>query len=442
MKFRWHKRAVLFVGGRRITQDNLKAEMFSKRMGRWTDSFEHMTVDGRSSLAVAMMRIFVAIRDRRTFCVTRAKIKSSANLRNGDTFSAWDPADDWKNEPRFQCMSSGSTGSPRRVERTHKSWIKSFERNSELFPVTLGDAYAVFGELTHSLSLYAALEALYLGCDLHLLTGIRPERQLDALSNSGVSVIYATPTQMRMLGQAQRRTPGVQLERVRLALIGGSKLDPGTAGICRKLLPNAEIHEFYGSSETSFVTISGRDSPAGSVGLPYPEVEISIRDGSKSLGDTGLPGEIWVRSPYLFSGYASGDPGSTRWDNGFLTVGEKGWLDAKGHLFLAGRSDRMITVADQNVYPEEIENFLLRLPGIEHAAIVSIPDPMRGNRLVAAIRAENPNLTSNSVISDCRSALGPLKAPKLVRFVDEWPMLRSGKTDIGKLELMVAELIE
>ena len=439
MEFKWHVRAVLYVGGCRISFDDLKARVFGKQTGASAAAVEDIAVDGKSNLVDAVTDIFAAVRDRKAFCVVSARTANPHGLQAGCFPSAKGPAGGWQNEPRFQCLSSGSTGLPRRIARTHKSWIKSFERNAELLSITFDDSYAVLGDLVHSLSLYAVLEALFLGCDLHLLTGVMPGRQLNALSNSRITVIYATPAQIRLLGQVHGRIRDARLESVRLVLIGGSKLDRGTAELCRQMFPNAGIREFYGSSETSFVTMSLPGSPPGSVGLPYPEVEISIREEGGKLGAPGQLGEIWVRSPFVFLGYTSGDPGRTQWNDGFLTVGERGWLDGNGFLFIAGRRDRMVTVADQNVYPEEIENFLLGLPGVEQAAVVSFPDPMRGNRLVAVINAKAQGPTSDGVISECRSALGTLKTPKHVRFLDDWPMLRSGKTDFGKLKRLVSE---
>ena len=77
----------------------------------------------------------------------------------------------------FQCLSSGSSGRPKRMRRSHASWTKSFRINAGLWGITRQDSYAVLGALSHSLALYSCLEGLYLGADLLLLSDLRPDRQ-------------------------------------------------------------------------------------------------------------------------------------------------------------------------------------------------------------------------------------------------------------------------
>jgi len=109
-------------------------------------------------------------------------------------------------QPVFQVMSSGTTGMPRTIRRTHLSWIKSFEINASMQRISLQDSYGVVGQISHSLPLYAALEAAYLGCDIHLLAELRPDKQLSTISELCTSVLYLTPTQARLLCQTATST--------------------------------------------------------------------------------------------------------------------------------------------------------------------------------------------------------------------------------------------
>ena len=140
-------------------------------------------------------------------------------------------------------------------------------------------------------------------------------------------------------------------------------------------------------------------------------------------------GEIWVKSPYLFIGYA-GDPGSARWRDGWLSVGEMGRLQ-DGFLYLHGRAGRMVTVADQNVFPEEIEALLQALPGIRRAAVLPVADPKRGQVLVALVQGDRDQ--EPQIMARLRAELGPLKAPKALIWQEVWPTLPSGKTDLRAL---------
>ena len=306
----------------------------------------------------------------------------------------------------FETLTSGSSGAPKRILRSMESWTRSFAVNAGLFGIGPGVRVAVLGDLVQSLALYGALEGLYLGAEVKLLGRVRPDRQAAALA--GAAVIYATPAQLRLLVEAGWQASG-------MILLGGSKLDAGL----RVALCGAELREFYGAAEASFITLAEPDAPADSVGAVYPGVEIDLRAG-----------QIWVRSPYLFQGYAGADAGGAVWDQGWLSVGEMGRLEG-GYLYLSGRAGRMVTVADQNVFPEEIESFVAGLPGVARVAVLPRRDALRGAVMVAVLQGDR--FVEAAILAACRARLGALVAPKAVIWVNQWPVLPSGKTDLLRL---------
>ena len=323
----------------------------------------------------------------------------------------------------FETLTSGSSGAARRVRRNHGSWIASFVVNAGFFGIGPSRRVAVLGRLSHSLSLYGALEAVHLGAELHLLDDLRPDRQRRVLAERRVEVLYATPAQMRLMVEAG----GVGLADLRQVLIGGSKLDAGLRAGLRAMAPRTVLREFYGAAEASFITIADSYTPDDSVGRAYPGVEIQVFAGAAA----GEIGEIWVRSPYLFDGYAGNDPGSARWREGWLSVGELGAL-RDGQLYLAGRAGRMVTVADQNVFPEEIEAFLQGLAGVKRVAVLPVQDVLRGYHLVAVMQGDARQ--EAAILAAARVRLGPLKAPKMLIWREDWPVLGSGKSDLVALE--------
>lgn len=328
----------------------------------------------------------------------------------------------------FETLTSGSSGQPRRILRTVASWRASFAVNAGLFGIGPGLRMAVLGRLSHSLALYGALEALSLGADLHLADGLRPDRQRALLAAQGVALVYATPAQLRLLAEAG----GPALPALRQVLVGGSKLDAGLRAALAAMAPAAAVREFYGAAETSFVTLAGADTPPASVGAAYPGVALAVRDAAGQDLAAGQAGEVWVRSPYLFLGYAGDDPGSARRDGaGWLSVGEMGFLRGDD-LFLLGRAGRMVTVADQNVFPEEVELFLAGLPGVARAAVLARPDARRGHVLIAVCAGDAG--PGDQILRAARAHLGPLKAPRAVIWRQDWPALPSGKTDLRRLE--------
>ncbi|WP_176806739.1 AMP-binding protein [Alloyangia pacifica] len=322
----------------------------------------------------------------------------------------------------LQSRSSGTTGAAKAIRRTHGSWIASFEVNAAALGITRRDTCAVLGAPQHSLALYGIAEAAWLGADLLCLGEQRPGAQASTLHETAATLLYATPTQLRLLCEAGQGMPSL-----RHILCGGGRMPEGLRARLAALCPNAELREFYGAAETSFIAWGDAATPEGAVGRAYPGVEIRID------APEGAFGEIWVRSPYLFDGYAEGSSADTRWRDGFLTVGEMGRLDAEGLLSIAGRRSRMVTIADQNVFPEDIEGWLISDPAVRHCAVLPRPDPRRGVHLVAVIAGELDAETCGRLLALGRHAFGPLAAPRRVIGMAEFPLTVSGKPDLREI---------
>lgn len=332
--------------------------------------------------------------------------------QQGIRAAAPDPA------PLLYCQSSGSGGRVKTIRRSHASWIASFEVNRDSFGLSAHDRYGVLGNLGHSLSLYATLEALHLGAGLLVLAGDSPRNQMRQLAEAGVSVLYATPTQLRRLQLAG----GPGLPAVTHVFCGGGKLDDACRDGMAALCPNAAIREFYGASETSFITIADAGTPAGSVGRAYPGVRIRLSEG----------GRIFVASPYLFDGYHEPDLAPPPRDGDHIGTGDIGWLDAGGHLFLRGRESRMVTVADRNLFLEDVET-AMAAAGAGLCAAIALPDPQRGHAVIAAIEGAQDDALAARLRRACRDALGDHAAPRRVVFLPRLPLLASDKPDLAAL---------
>ncbi len=315
----------------------------------------------------------------------------------------------------FETLSGGTSGAPKRILRSHASWIASFQVNAGLFGIGPDLRVAVLGRLVHSLALYGALEGLHLGAEVHLLDGLRPDRQAQALAARQIALLYATPAQLQLLVAAGGVAPAL-----RFIVIGGAQLSPDLRAKLQIFAPNADIRVFYGAAESSFLTLSDATTPEGSVGRPYPAVTLDLR---------GPMGEIWARSPYLAQGYGADDSGAI-WQNGWLRVGDHGRLQ-DGYLYLNGRAGRMVKIADQTVFPEAIEAFLLAQTGITQAAITAAPDPKRGHSLTAHLQGDTAQ--EPALMAALRAKFGPMIAPRRLIWQADWPLLPSGKTDLQAL---------
>ncbi|TNF17488.1 MAG: acyl--CoA ligase [Rhodobacteraceae bacterium] len=328
--------------------------------------------------------------------------------------------------PALFCETSGSSGAAKVIRRRPASWRRSFEVNRGIFALGPGERYGCFGHLGHSLTLYAVLEALHLGADIACLAGRGPKRQVDALREMAVTVLYATPSQLQLLARGAEAAGIEALPGIRRVFCGGGTLDAALRQRLARLFPDAELREFFGASETSFITISDAKTPPGSVGRAYPGVALRIAGGE--------PGEIWVRSPYLFEGYDRGGSDDTRWDGDWLSIGEIGQMDARGNLFLRGRKGRMVTVADRNVFPEEIERLIGARADVVACAVLAEPDPLRGHRLHCFVEGTAPE---RALRLACRAGIGPEAVPHRFTYLARLPLLPAGKPDLQALQARI-----
>ena len=158
----------------------------------------------------------------------------------------------------------------------------------------------------------------------------------------------------------------------------------------RRLFPNALICEFYGTSEHSYITYArDGETPSGSVGKPFSGIAVQIRDAAGDALPVGGVGRIFVESPLLFDGYELADNPTLERDGDALFVGDLGYLDEEGFLFLTGRSDRMFVSSGKNIYPEELEEVVAAHPSVKYACAMGIEDTRRGQRPVALLQLES-----------------------------------------------------
>ncbi len=192
---------------------------------------------------------------------------------------------------------------------------------------------------------------------------------------------------------------------MRWVLSSGAKWFATASEDLRRLAPGARFAEFYGASELSFVAVRKceEDCPESSVGRAFSNVTITIRRNDGAVAPPFEVGRVFVRSPYLFSGYATQEDPLARFGEE-MSVGDFGFLDAKGYLHLVGRSDRMIVTSGKNVFAEEVERAIEKAPGVRACAVFGVPDPVRGQMIVALICPDGARLrVARTLFATCAS---------------------------------------
>lgn len=359
-------------------------------------------------------------------------------LADGRTLTDWPRVD--PSAPFYVGFTSGSTGLPKGYRRNHRSWIASFEAAREEFGVGENDVVAAPGTLTHSLYLFALAYAMHEGATCLLSRGFKPSAVMADISQHAATVLFGVPAQLGMISRHLADRSETKLPALRWLISSGSKWSSRNDPTLRATFPNALFAEFYGASETSFISVARDDeeAPGRSVGRAFPSVRISIRDDDGNLCAAGEDGRIFVSSDMLFGGYATPAKDIARYSDGAIGVGDIGHLDANGFLFLTGRESRMIVTSGKNLFPEEVEQILERHPAIERAAVVAIADAKRGEKLLAIVKLrENFKTVRPDLIAFVRARLPLFKTPRDYRVASAWPLTRSGKTDFANLAKML-----
>ena len=329
--------------------------------------------------------------------------------------------------PFYVGFTSGSTGLPKGFERHHRSWTESLDICLSTFGTAAAQRVLSPGRVSHSLFLFGMVLGLYSGAGTVVQEKFSATQTLRTLASGAAPCLVAVPSQLLLLLEVAQRKKLSPMPAVALILISGARWMRQRTPELQALFPKARIVEFYGASETSFMTWMEADpqAPAQAVGRPFANVDLDIREP-----DAQGVGQIYVRSPMLFNRYVgpSTDHTAALRDGDWLSVRDMGYISPQGLLCLVGRENRMIVTQGKNLFPEEVENVLQTHPDLVHASVQSLPDPLRGQQVVALLHARVP-LQARTLSEWCRQHLESYKVPKRFYLCDDWPMTASGKTD-------------
>lgn len=213
---------------------------------------------------------------------------------------------------------------------------------------------------------------------------------------------------------------------------GGMAVQQATAEKWLKIT-GCPVVEGYGLSETSPVATSNRlDHPefTGTIGLPIPSTEISIRDDDNNALPFGEPGEICIRGPQVMAGYwrKPDETAKVMTPDGYFKSGDVGIMDSRGYVRIVDRKKDMILVSGFNVYPTEIEQVVNLHPGVMECAAVGVPDAKTGEAVKLFLIRKDPALHEDDIAAYCKENFTGYKRPKYIEFRDELP-----KSNVGKI---------
>ena len=218
----------------------------------------------------------------------------------------------------------------------------------------------------------------------------------------------------------------------RLTLGGGMAVQAPVAERWQRVTGKPLV-QAYGLTETSpAATINPFDLPTfnGSIGLPIPSTDISIRDDSGHEVSRGQIGELCIRGPQVMPGYwhRQDETDLVFYPDGFLKTGDIAYVDENGFVYLVDRKKDMVLVSGFNVYPNEIEAVVIQHPGVREVAAIGVPDERSGEAVKIFVVRKDPALTDVMLIEFCRTQLTGYKMPRHVEFRDDLP-----RTNVGKV---------
>jgi long-chain acyl-CoA synthetase len=335
----------------------------------------------------------------------------------------------------FLQYTGGTTGVAKAAILTHRNMVANVLQASAWVHPALGTnesrviitalpLYHIFALTTNCLAF------LSLGARNVLITNPRDFKSFVAeLKKCRFNFISGVNT----LFNALLHTPGfetVDFSALRVSFAGGMALQ-GVVAARWKEVTGCIVTQGWGLTETSPIATAnpvGMDFN-GSIGLPVPSTDISIRDDAgKELPVNGV-GEICVFGPQVMRGYWNNPDETEKVMFGdWLRTGDIGRMDAAGFVFIEDRKKDMILVSGFNVYPNEIESVAAAHPGVLEVAAVAQPDENSGEVVALFVVKKDPSLTAEALIAYCRTELTGYKVPRHVYFRSELP-----KTNVGKI---------
>lgn len=306
------------------------------------------------------------------------------------------------------------------------SWIKPGGFNDKDRIVTALPLYHVFS-LTANLFTF-----FYLGAQNLLITNPNDvESFIKQISDYKMTAFTGVNTLFNVLLH-HRDFHQIDFSQLKLTLSGGMALQ---SSVAKKWIEVTQtpILEAYGLTETSpAVCINPLyiKDYNGSVGLPLPSTDISLRDSHGQEVPFGQMGELSVKGPQVMQGYWN-HPEETKkvfWDDGYLKTGDIASIDANGMIYLVDRKKDMILVSGFNVYPNEVEQVISMMPSVLEVGVIGVKVDEGSEKVKACIVKTDPNLTAEDVRQHCKQYLTAYKVPKIIEFYDTLP-----KSNVGKI---------
>jgi acetyl-CoA synthetase len=339
--------------------------------------------------------------------------------------------------PALLVYTSGTTGPPKGALHGHRvlaGHMPGFELSHDFFPQP-GDRIWTPADWAWIGGLYdVVMPALARGMPVVAYRTPRfdPERAFDVIARTGIRNVFMPATALRMM----RRSNGVPVS-LRTIASGGETVGEETAAWCRERF-GVRLNEFYGQTEANLLIGNCAAWPErpGWMGRAYPGHELRLVDGEIAVRVDG--------DPVVFLGYWRDEAATAaKVRDGWLHTGDLAEVDEEGNYRSVGRTDDLISSGGHRIGPGEIEECLIRHPAVAIAAVIGVPDTIRGETVKAFVVTTSGTSGSPELVEELqqlvRTRLAPYEVPRAIEFVPELPLTVTGKIRRGELRQLEAD---
>jgi acyl-CoA synthetase (AMP-forming)/AMP-acid ligase II len=336
--------------------------------------------------------------------------------------------------------SSGTTGRPKGIKRDLPK--VGFGQSEEALVMLLRGAYGFGADtrylcpapLYHAAPMGWTISTQRIGGTVVLMKRFDPLETLRFIDRYRITEAQFVPTHfVRMLKLSDEERLRYDLSSLRTVVHAAA---PCPIEVKAKMLEwwGPKIHEYYAGSEGVGMCAIGPEewlAHPGSVGKAVRGVVHIVGEEGQDL-PTGEVGQIWFETESRFEYHNDAAKTAEAWnDRGWGTIGDVGYLDDEGYLYLTDRVSHMIISGGVNIYPQEVEDALILHPKVSDAAVIGVPDPDMGEAVKAVVQLDPAfdasDALAEELIAFCRERIAHFKCPRSVDFVDQLPRLPTGK---------------
>ncbi|MFN8169172.1 MAG: AMP-binding protein [Candidatus Nanopelagicales bacterium] len=337
-------------------------------------------------------------------------------------------------DPFCVAYTSGTTGKPKGVLISHRSRSLTFTMSALEYGLGTGRRSIAVAPMYHGAGFAFGYAPVYTGGTVSMLRGWDPEAFLAMIERDRAQSVFLVPTHAQMLRNlTEDPASRFDLSSLDTIYFNAAALPTPLKEWVLDAFPGAGIHELYGSTEGGIISnlrpLDARRK-AGSVGHPWHFTEVRVVDDEGQPVAPGEPGELFSRSPYLMNGYLDDDEATKACttDDGFLTCGDVVTVDDEGFIRIVDRKKDLIISGGVNVYPRDVEEAVLTVPGVREVAVVGVPHETWGEQVVAyVVTSPGADVSTESIDAHLRGTLAAYKIPRDVVTIEALPRNASGK---------------